>query len=534
MKRRDVVKGLAFGGVALGASPSLLLSACGSGGSAGASDSTLRLITTPNLNSLDPIWTTAPGTRAYGFMTFDQLVAVDNQFVPRPQMAEGWSVEDDGKTYVFGLREGLKFHDGEPVRAQDCIPSIERWAARDGFGQLLKKQIAGFELIDDRHFRIRLKQPFPLLPAALGKSSAPACLIMPERMARTDPTTQITEAIGSGPFRFLKDEWVSGSHAAWAKFADYVPRKEPPSGLSGGRAPLADRVEWTQIGDASTAMSALQAGEQDYWDLPPPDLIPVLSQNSDIVVQSRLTTGVYYMLQPNHLQPPFDNPGVRRALAMAIDQKTLLRSMSGDPALAHPCRSFFPLDTPLFTEAGSEIMTVANLDQAKRALAEAGYRGEKVVLLGTSDGTFAALGQVIEDLLRRLGMNVELVTLDFASMTQRRTNKGPVDKGGWSLFATAWTGTDILDPAVHPMLRGAGEQGYAGWATDPELETLRERWVLAPVSEQKAIAEQIQVQAYKTLPFIPLGSVPIRSAWRNALSGLAPAPIAVFWNIKKG
>jgi peptide/nickel transport system substrate-binding protein len=539
MRRREFVTSLAFGGAALGMAPSLLLTACGSGGGdtggGGGKDATLRVIHAQSLSSLDPIWTTAPGTREYGFLTFDQLIAVDGSFTPKPQMAEGWTIEDDGRSYVIALREGLKFHDDEPVRSQDCIPSIQRWGARDGFGQLLLDQVDRFDLIDDRHFRIRLKAPFPLLPAALGKSSAPACLIMPERMAKTDPTTAVTEAIGSGPFRFLKSEWVTGSKAVWERFDGYVPRNEPVSGLAGGKVARVKRILWSQIADASTALAALQADEQDYWALPPADLQPVMAADPGIVLGPRLNTDTYFMLQPNHQQPPFDNPAIRQALAMAVDQAALMKSIAGSrPADAHPCRSFYAAQSPWFTEAGSEVLKVADIDKAKQALAAAGYKGEKVVLLSGAENPISSLGQIIEDMLRRMGMNVELVMLDFASLTQRRTNHGPVSAGGWSLFVTGWTGGDILDPVVHPMLRGAGLKGYAGWADDPKIEALRRQWALAPEGQQKAFAEQLQIEAFRVMPYIPLGSVLANSAWRKTVTGVFKAPYGVYWNVGKG
>src|SRR5471032_2367870 len=119
-------------------------------------------------------------------------------------------------------------------------------------------------VIDDRRFRIRLKRAFPLLPAALGKSNSSQCFIMPERAAKTDPMMAVTESIGSGPYRFLKDEWVTGAHVAWAKFDGYIPRPEPVSGIAGGRIAAVDRVEWSIIADATTALAALQQGELDY------------------------------------------------------------------------------------------------------------------------------------------------------------------------------------------------------------------------------------------------------------------------------
>jgi peptide/nickel transport system substrate-binding protein len=521
MKRRTLLKALPFA-----AFPAPAMAASGK---------TLKIIHNGNLSSLDPIWTTAPPTKDYAFLTFDQLLAVDSKYKPQPQMVEGWTIEDDGKAYLFTLREGLKFHDNEPVRSADCIASIKRWGARDGMGQLTLKFVAAIEAVDDRKFRVRLKRPFPLLLDALGKSSSSQCFIMPERMAKTDPMKQVTETIGSGPYRFLKDEFVSGAKAAWAKFDGYLPRKEPVDGIAGGRIPAVDRIEWSFISDASTAMAALQAGEQDYWDAPSQDLIPILKSDSNIVVDTRNPTGNYYMLQLNHTQPPFNNPKIRQALAMAIDQSAFLKSATSDPALMHICYSYYGADSPFYTEAGSDILKTASLDKAKTALRDAGYNGEKVVILGVMESpALAAMCQVAEDLMRRMGMNVELVAMDFATMAQRRTSKEPSDKGGWSLFTTVWTGADILHPAVHQMLRAGGSTAWFGWPNDPEIESLREQWVnAADLGEQKKLAAAIQVEAFKTLPYIPLGSLVNQVAYRKNVTGVFPCVVAAYWNIGK-
>src|SRR5260221_9685602 len=401
MKRRNFLKGLPL---AAGALPGMAAPDLAQKSAA----KTLRIMHNGNLASLDPIWTTAPPTKDYAFLTFDQLLAVDLDYVPRPQMAEGWSVEDDGKTYLLGLREGLKFHDGEPVRSADCIASIQRWGARDGFGQLTMKFVDGFEAVDDKRFRIRLKKPFPLLPAALGKSSSSQCFIMPERMAKTDPMKQVTETIGSGPFRFLKDEWVSGARAAWARFDGYIPRKEPVNGIAGGRIPAVDRVEWTFINDSSTAMAALIAGEQDYWDAPSLDLLPILKSDPNVVVATRNPTGSYYMLQLNHTQPPFNNPKVRQALAMAINQTDFLKSAVSDPALLKPCYSFYGADSPYYSEEGADILKVKGIDKAKTARKGAVYADETVAIRGDRDTpTTAAHAQHTAEVLRRVGMNAK-------------------------------------------------------------------------------------------------------------------------------
>jgi peptide/nickel transport system substrate-binding protein len=496
---------------------------------------TLRIIHASDLRSLDPIWTTAPPTKDFAFLTYDQLIAVDAAYVPRPQMAEGWTVEDDGRSYVIGLREGLKFHDGELVRASDCVASIARWSARDGFGQALHRVTDAMTAIDDRRFRIRLKRPFPLLPAALGKSNSSQCFIMPERMAKTDPMQQVTETIGSGPFRFLKDEWVMGSHAAWAKFDDYIPRPEPVSGIAGGRVPAVDRVEWSIISDATTALAALQRGEFDYWDSPPADLVPAIKARSNLVAQVRNESGSYTMLQFNHLQPPFDDPAIRRAVAMAVDQTRFLQAVVGQPEMMQACTSFFACDTPYGSATGAEILAVRSIEKAKAALAVTRYAGEPVVLLGVTDSpALAAISRVAEDMLRQIGMKVSLVESDFATMAQRRVSREPVDKGGWSLFVTQWTGTDILNPAVNQLLRGAGTAGWFGWAKDDVLEDLRNQWFEAiNPDEQARLATAIQVEAFKTLPYIPLGATTPYVAYSTSLTGVFPAPVAAYWNIGK-
>jgi peptide/nickel transport system substrate-binding protein len=436
---------------------------------------------------------------------------------------------------VLGLREGLKFHDGEPVRSADCIASIQRWGARDGFGQLAMRFVDAFEAIDDRKFRIKLKKPFPLLPAALGKSNSSQCFIMPERMAKVDPMKQVTETVGSGPYRFLKEEFVSGAKASWAKFDGYIPRKEPVDSIAGGRIPAVDHIEWAFISDPSTAMAALVAGEQDYWDAPTLDLVPVMKADPNIVISQRNPTGSYYMLQLNHTQPPFNNPKVRQALATAIDQLQFLKSAVSDPELLKPCYGYYGSDSPYSSEEGAEILKTKSIEKAKASLKEAGYAGEKVVILGVMENpTLAAMSQVAEDLMRRMGMNVQLVAMDFATMAQRRTSKEPTDKGGWSMFITVWTGSDIVNPAVHQMLRAGGPTAWFGWPNDPGMEALRDQWAnAATAEEQKKLAIALQVQAFKTLPYIPLGSLVSLVAYRKNLTGVFPCPVAAYWNIGK-
>src|SRR5437588_4345290 len=210
---------------------------------------TLRFIPQADLRSIDPIWTTSFVTRNFGYLVFDTLFALDKDFKPQPQMVDKWTVSDDKLTYKFTLRDGLKWHDGQAVRAADCVASIERWAKRDQFGQKLIEAVASMTANDDKSFTIALKAPFPLPLNALGKLSSNVPFMMPERLAKTDAFQQIPEAIGSGPFKFVPAEWEPGHKAVFVKNPDYVPRKEPPSFASGGKVVKIDRVEWRYIPD---------------------------------------------------------------------------------------------------------------------------------------------------------------------------------------------------------------------------------------------------------------------------------------------
>jgi peptide/nickel transport system substrate-binding protein len=518
-----------------GATPAAVLGAASLRAQPARRPTTLRMIHASDLQSLDPIWTTATPTKDYGFLVFDQLIAVDANYVPQPQMAEGWSVEDNGRSVVIGLREELRFHDGAPVRSADCIASIARWSARDGFGQALRRATDTMEAIDDRRFRIRLKRPFPLLPAAIGKSSSSQCFIMPERMALTDPMQQVTESVGSGPYRFLRDEWVPGAHAAWAKFELYQPRPERVSGIAGGRIPAVDRIDWTILGDSATAYAALQNGEQDFWDAPPPDLIPAIEARPNLQARVRNRTGSYAIFQFNHLQKPFNDPAIRQAVAMAVDQERFLQAAVSRADMIQPCDSFFACGTPYGSDIGGEVLKTRSIERAQQALKQTGYGGEKVVLLAISESPVqSAMALVAEDMLRRMGMNVELALSDFTTMGQRRTNRGPVDKGGWSAFITTWAGTDILNPAVNIMLRGAGAASWFGWPDDPALEALRNQWFdTSDPTEQARLATAIQVEAFKSLPYIPLGSTFAYVAYNKSVTGVFDCPVAAYWNIGK-
>jgi peptide/nickel transport system substrate-binding protein len=223
MRRRSLIKG--FGAAGLGLAAPSIVAAQGA--------RVLKFIPHADLTVLDPIWTTAYVTRNHGYLVYDTLFGMDNAFKASPQMAEGMTVENDGKLVRITLRDGLKFHDGEKVLARDCVASIRRWGARDTFGQSLLAATDELSAADDKTIQFKLKRAFPLLADALAKAPSNFAAMMPERLAKTDPFTQITEVVGSGPFKFVARERNAGHIVVYERFADYVPRAS-----SGASSPI--------------------------------------------------------------------------------------------------------------------------------------------------------------------------------------------------------------------------------------------------------------------------------------------------------
>lgn len=501
----------------------------------GAARNVLRFVPHANLSTVDPIVTTGYVVRNHGYMVYDTLFATDAEFKIRPQMVESWEGSGTDLVWTFRLREGLKFHDNEPVRAQDVIPSLRRWGARDSFGQALMAATAEMTAVDDRTFRIRLSRPFPLLIDAIGKLSSQVPFIMPERIAKQDPNVPVTEAIGSGPFRFLRDQWVPGSQAVYEKFAGYVSRNEPSSSAAGGKRVHVERVEWRIIPDASTAAAALQTGEVDWYEQPAFDLLPLISRSRDIRIEQIDPVGSILMMRFNHLHAPFNNPAIRRAVQMAVNQTDYLDAVVGNSRYYRECKSVFSCGTPLASNEGTDAMA-GNLERAKQMLREAGYANEPVVIISPTDiPVNHAQCLVTFDLLKRLGMNAELVATDWGTVLARRSSRNAPAQGGWSIFHTWWVGPDLANPALHAPLRTNGANAWVGWPTDEGLEGLREQFLNAPnEQEQKRIAGLIQARAMEFVPHITVGQMWQPTAFRRNVQDILPSPVPLMWNLRKG
>ena len=495
----------------------------------------IRFVPQANLSALDPVWTTATVVINHSYLVYDTLYGITRSGDLRPQMCAGHDIAPDGLTWTFTLRDGLIFHDNEKVLARDCVASVARWGARDPFGQRLTAITEEMKPLDDRRFTIRLKKPFPLLLYGLG---ARYCFMMPERVARTSPMEQLKDPTGSGPFRFVANEWIAGSRAAYTRFDGYVPRQEQPDYFAGGKQVNVERVEWIVQSDPATSAAALQKAEVDWVELPLIDLCPMLRKTPDIKVVVNDPYGWLPIIALNHLYPPFDNPKLRRALLPALDQGAFVEAIVGDQKeLGLYPAGYFTEGHEMATRAGLDVMKgAAGLAEARRLVAESGYDGTPVVLISPSDQpAIGQVSQVTREMFERLGLKVDYQVMDWGSLMSRRTNQGPPDKGGWNAFNTLWGGMTVSNPGSSFPLRGSGRKGALGWPTDERLESLRDQWFDAPdLAGRKAIAEQMQLQALQTLPYVPLGQVFQPTAYRSDVRDIVGSHLPLFWGVRRG
>ena len=497
--------------------------------------SALRVIPHADLKNIDPIWTTAYISRNHGYMVYDTLFAMDANLAPKPQMVESWQESANKKTWTFVLRDGLSFHDGKPVTAEDCAVSLKRWGKRDGMGQQLFTIVEDVSARDAKTLEIKLTRPYGLLLDSIGKISSNVPFMMPKAIAETDPFKQIENAIGSGPFIFRKEEWVPGSKVVYLKNPNYVPRKDASSGASGAKIAKVDRVEWLYIPDPTTCMNALMSGEIDYYEQVPPDLAPILAKAPGVKIEVLDPIGSQGMMRFNSMVAPTNNILVRRAINRALNQKEILAAAVGNPQYYRECESLFPCGTPMESKAGLDLIRPSSKDEAKKLLQESGYKGEKVVIMQPTDiPTSSAFALVTGKTLRDIGMNVDVQAMDWSSVTSRRAKKDPVEQGGWNMFPTWWIGGDLLNPLTSVAMVANPDKAWPGWPSDTKMEELRTAFANAETLEdQKKAAAEVQKRAVEIGTHVNLGTFFVPVGYRDNVKGMISSPVQFFWNMEK-
>ena len=506
-------------------------------GIAPAEAQTLKVVMHSDVKILDPIWTTAYIQRNHGYMVWDTLFAVDEKFDVKPQMVDKWTVSPDNLTWTFTLRDGLEWHDGKPVTAEDCVASIKRWAARDSMGQKMMGSVAGLEVVDAKTFKMNMKEPYGLVLQSLGKPSSNVPFMMPKKTAETDPMQQIKleDVIGSGPFVFKADEWKPGEKIVYVKNAKYKPRSEPANGLSGGKVVKLDRVEWLAMPDVQTQVAAIQNGEIDMIESPGHDLLPLLAKDKNVRLVTFNPTGNQYVFRFNSTAKPFDNAKVRHAVFVAFAQEDFLKATIGDPTYYKVCKAPFVCGTPLATDVGMADVLNGNAAKARQLLTEAGYDGTPIVLMQSTDlQVLTNLAPVAKAQMERAGFKVDLVSMDWQTLVARRVKTEAPSAGGWHAFLTSWVAADILNPVMAGFFNSSCDKAMFGWPCDATIEKFRDQFAKeTDPAKQKVIVEELQKYWANNPTHVNVGQWYAPLARRTNIDGNLTAPVPVFWNVTK-
>lgn len=498
-----------------------------------SAQSVLRVRPFADIKAIDPIVNTDYATRNHGYLIYDTLFAVDAELTYQPQMVDTWTASADRLDWRFHLRPGLAFHDGAKVTATDVIASLQRWAKRDGSGQILMSKTAALEAVDADTIRLVLREPFGMVLDTIGKPSSQPPFIMPARIAQTSADQMITDPIGSGPFIMKKDEWLAGAKTVYVRNPAYIPRAEPASGLAGGKRAGFDRIEMIILPELQTALNALRTGQIDILEEITPDLVPLARRDGAITVARQDNLGQEQMLRMNWLTKPFDNAKLRAAVLYAIDQDEFVRAFSDDPTAGRACPSFYICASPYFTDAGWPKRP--DLAKAGQMVRDSGYDGTPAVLLDPTDVQRIHAHILVADaMLRQIGINTRLDAMDFAQMIARRGSKAPLDKGGWSIFISGPAGLDMLEPFGHQALRAGCDKAWFGWPCDPQIEAMRAEFSNAPdLAARRRIAEAIQLRAIDSAIYWPVANLYPLRAYRATLTGILTPPVPVYWNIAR-
>lgn len=498
---------------------------------------TVRIAISSDLRVFDPIATAEEATANHGLAIYDTLFAVDSKLMPKPQMVETWAVSGDKRTYTFHLRDGLGWHDGTPVTASDCVASIRRWGELAPSGQLLMASVKDISKKDDKTFTIELKEPLSILIDLLAGVTTPLLFIMREKDADRPASEQVTANIGSGPFKFNRELAKPGASFTYDRNEKYVPRQEPPDGLAGGKIVKVGRAVWNIIPDQQTALAALQAGEIDFLPNPPVDLYSTIESDSNLALEVQNTSGSDLIMRMNHLQKPFNNVKARQAMLHLIDQEAFRRVVTPDPKYGRTVISIFGNTSPVSNDENTGwYKEGGNPEKAKQLFNEAGYSGEKVVILDSTDWPQAHnAAQLLAQALKKIGINAELAPSDWGGVAARRQKKDPVEEGGWSIFISNEFDNALGNPLASGFLSATGEKAWFGWPKNDEYESLRAKWAtVESLADREMLARKMQKVWWDFVGDVRLCQYIDAVARRKSLTGVVSSPILLpMWNIQK-
>ena len=465
--------------------------------------------------TLDPMVSTADLVGTITQHVFETLYTFDKSWKVTPLLADALpTISADGKQYTIALRAGVKFHDGSDLTAEDAVASLKRWMKLASRG----KQAAGFiesvEAAGPSSLKITLKQPYAPLMSLLAFNNSAAIIISAKK--QDEP---MKEFIGTGPY--MLKERKADQYIQLVRFAGYKPREGAGDGYGGARRPLLDEVRFVPVPDANTRVESAVSGQYSYVDSIPVESFDRLKgAASQPVVLKPFGYPVFVF---NTAEGSAKDLGVRKAIRTALSMEDMLAAAFGS-------KEFYALDGNIYppgyvwnTDAGvAGNYNVGDADKAKAAAKAAGYKGEPVRILTSRQYEFHyKMAQVAAEYLKLAGFTVDLQVVDWATLTQRRT-----DKALWEIYITH---SPFLP---EPALIGSLSTSSPGWWDTPARKTAVDAFTSeADPAKRAALWANVQKTIYDEVPFIKIGDFNALSAKSAKLDGVVPAPWPYFWNV---
>ena len=479
---------------------------------------TLRVVAQGSFSSLDPLPLPAVISVHTSVHVYEHLFAWDFNLNPQPQLVDTWGISGDNMTYTFTLRDGITFHNGDPVTSDDVIASINRWLPAPSV-----KNTAGFiseaVKVDDLTFVINLNEPFGGLVIGLGTSPHLSPQIWPEDIANSAPFSEpITEWIGTGPYEF--ETWEPGNKLSIVRYDGFISRPEPENFLAGGKRAYLDRIEWVEIPNDETKYAGLETGQWDIVDGISLDFASRIRDNNDIgLVVTK--PGNQSEVWAKGSFAPTDNKLVRQAILAAVDAESMMASL-GDPELWILCSSVFFCGTPWESTVSEELYNQNNPERAAELLDQAGYAGETIVILNSSDHPqLNPLGIVLKPSLEAAGMTVEMPGMDLATVISR------LGANDWNLFTNFCPASTCAQPDISPV-NNLSETLW-GWPGYPDLVA---EFIRAPnLDAKKAVVDRMQAAAYEDAYNIVLGQFFPMLPHQIRVANLKPTAFPTYYNV---
>ena len=467
---------------------------------------------------LDPVTVTSDLVSIITQHVFETLYAFDGKWEAAPLLAAALpEISDGGKLYTIGLRQGVKFHDGSTMTADDVVASLQRWLKASPRGKLAAPAVDEIAAKDAKTVTIKLKQPVaPLLPLLAMNNGAAA--IMPKALAASADT--LKTYVGTGPYKIVEQK--PDQYIRMVRFDGYVSPPGAASGYAGARKAEIEELRFVPVPNATTRVDGMLAGQYQFADSLPTELAPKFKGQAGAETIMVKPFG-WALVIFNQKTGPMANPLVRQAAQAALAPEDMLLAAFGDPTFFQVEGSIYPKGTPFYDEASVKGYNQHDAKKAGELLKQAGYKGEPIKILTSPQYDFLyKMSLVAQQNLQEAGFTVDLQVLDWATLLSKRS-----DANAWDAFFTYHT--FVPEPTLITIMNPA----YPGWWDTPEKKAALDAFN-AETDPAKRVTDWKAIQGlfYTQVPAIKIGEFYNLAAQSKKLSGYTPVPWPFFWNVK--